>query len=178
MALFKSIRTGVLDKKTAARLQERCLSDYQDATNYEETGVAEITRSKLANRARINIDQTFVDAARRTEAYEDERLKCLKARESDSHLSEPRHDGPYKIVKTGDNNIFTYIPDEYSKEIFKIGCSYQRDKMSKEKAVLIGNSVLQNICAELNVDYHIPAFRFLDEQQNAELLNEKGENNL
>jgi hypothetical protein len=50
--------------------------------------------------------------------------------------------------------------------------------MSKEKAVLIGNSVLQNICAELNVDYHIPAFRFLDEQQNAELLNEKGENNL
>jgi hypothetical protein len=50
--------------------------------------------------------------------------------------------------------------------------------MSKEKAVLIGNSVLQNICAELNVDYHIPALRFLDEQQNAELLNEKGENNL
>lgn len=178
MALFKSIRTGVLDKKTAARLQERCLSDYRDATNYEETGVAEITRSKLANRARINIDQTFVDAARRTEAYEDERLKCLKAHESDSHLSEPRHDGPYKIVKTGDNNIFTYIPDEYSKEIFKIGCSYQRDKMSKEKAVLIGNSVLQNICAELNVDYHIPAFRFLDEQKNIELLNEKGENNL
>ena len=81
-------------------------------------------------------------------------------------------------MKTGDNSIFTYIPDEYSKEIFKIGCSYQRDKMSKEKAVLIGNSVLQNICAELNVDYHIPAFRFLDEQQNAELLNEKGENNL
>ena len=178
MALFKSVRTGVLDKKTAARLKERCLLDYQKATNYEETGVAKITRSKLANRARINIDLTFVDAARRTEAYEDERLKCLEARESDNHLSEPQYDGPYKIVKTGENSIFTYIPEEYSKEIFKIGCSYQREKMSKEKVVLIGNSILQNICAELNVDYHIPAFRFLDEQKNEELLNEKGENNL
>ena len=178
MALFKSLRANILDKKTAARLKERCFLDYQQAKNYDETEVTEIARSKLANRARINIDMTFVDAANRTEAYEDERLKCLEARESDSHLQEPQYDGPYKIVKTGENNIFTYIPDEYSKEIFKIGCSYQRDKISKEKAMLIGNSVLQNICADLDVNYHIPAFRFLDESPNEQLLNEKDENNL
>jgi len=133
MALFKSIRTGVLDKKTAARLQERCLSDYQDATNYEETGVAEITRSKLANRARINIDQTFVDAARRTEAYEDERLKCLKARESDSHLSEPRHDGPYKIVKTGDNSIFTYFRTNTLKKYLKSAALIRETRCRKRR---------------------------------------------
>lgn len=178
MALFKSLRANILDKKTAVRLKERCLLDYQEATNYDETGVTEITRSKLANRARINIDMTFFDAAKRTEAYEDERLKCLEARKSDSHLQEPQYDGPYKIVKTGENNIFTYIPDEYSREIFKIGCSYQRGKISKERAMLIGNSVLQNICADLDVDYHIPAFRFLDESENEQLLNEKDENNL
>lgn len=177
MALFKSLQAGILDKKTAVRLKKRCLLDYQNAINYDETGVTENTRSKLANRARINIDMTFVDAAKRTEAYEDERLKCLKTRDSDSHLQEPQYDGPYKIVKTGENNIFTYIPDEYSIEIFKIGCSYQRDKMSKEKAMLIGNSVLQNICADLDVDYHIPAFRFLDDSKNEKLLNEKNDDN-
>ena len=111
MALFKSIRTGVLDKKTAARLQERCLSDYRDATNYEETGVTEITRPKLANRARINIDQTFVDDARRNEAYDDERLKYLKYSKTDSHLSEPTHDGPTNSTQTGDTSTFTDIPD-------------------------------------------------------------------
>ena len=53
MGFFKSRQAGILDKKTAVQLKKRCLLDYQNAINYDETGVTENTRSKLANRARI-----------------------------------------------------------------------------------------------------------------------------
>ena len=175
MSIFNSQPKGILDANTATRLKNRCLSAYQDAVNYEETDVSESVRLRLANRARINIDMTFVDAAEKTEAYEDERLKLFENGQSDSHIKEPEHNNSYQIVKTGEKNIFTYIPDEYSKEVFKIGCSFQRSNISEAKAVLVGNSILQNICADLNVIYNIPVFRFLDQSPQEELLDENDE---
>ena len=74
-------------------------------------------RLRLANRAKVNLEKTFLDGAELTEKYESLKEIRLARQDSIDDLIEPKLDEPYKLIETDNGTIISFIPEEYAKEI-------------------------------------------------------------
>ena len=142
-------------KKSIEELKEQSRSDYEKAIKNLHNRPALGFRLRLANRAKVNIEKTFLEAAKLTDTYESLKEGYLSSDEPVEELEPPRLIDPYQLISTDNGVVVSYIPEEYSEEIFKLGCSYQNCMITADKAKGIAQNVLNKICFELDINKEI-----------------------
>lgn len=162
---------NILPKKSVEELKEKSRLDYESAT--ERTNKMSLGfRLRLANRAKVNLEKTFLDGAKLTEKYESLKEIRLAQQEPIDDLIEPKLDEPYKLLETDSGTIISFIPEEYATEIFELGCSYQKCLLDEDKSILVAQGVFEKICAELRINKEISVLDFLTSGKNNEQSNE------
>ena len=162
---------NILPKKSVEELKQKSRLDYESAT--ERTNKMSLGfRLRLANRAKVNLEKTFLDGAKLTEKYESLKEIRLAQQEPIDDLIEPNLDQPYKLLETDSGTIISFIPEEYATEIFELGCSYQKCLLDEDKSILVAQGVFEKICAELRINKEISVLDFLTSGKNNEQSNE------
>lgn len=161
MSLFKKF----FSKKSIEELKEQSRFDYEKATKSMGTSSSLGFRLRLANRAKVNIEKTFLEGVKLTEEYNLLREKYVAGNESVENLELPRLVDPYQLISTDKGVVISFIPEEYAEEIFKLGCSYQTCSMASDKVIGIAQSILNKICFELEINKEIDVLEFLTDEQ-------------
>ena len=162
---------NILPKKSVEELKEKSRLDYESAT--ERTNKMSLGfRLRLANRAKVNLEKTFLDGAKLTEKYESLKEIRLAQQEPIDDLIEPKLDEPYKLLETDSGTIISFIPEEYATEIFELGCSYQKCLLDDDKSILVAQGVFEKICVELRINKEMSVLDFLTSGKNNEQSNE------
>ena len=162
-------------KKSIEELKEQSRFDYEKAARNLSSRSSLGFRLRIANRAKVNIEKTFLEAAKLTEAYESLKEDYLRRDEPIEELESPKLIDPYQLISTDNGVVVSYIPEDYSEEIFKLGCSFQKCIITADKAKSIAQNVLNKICFELEINKDIDVLEFL-ETDNEENVCEKVEN--
>ena len=148
-------------KSKLERLFEKSRADYEDACKKKTFSSTLTFRIKLARRAKANIDKSFIEAATQTEKYENLKEIYYEAELSGDDLVAPVWKTPYQLIKSDNGVIVSFIPDDYSKEVFSLARAYQTCQISAGKTALIAESIMSNICSELNVNMPISVLQFI-----------------
>ena len=68
----------------------------------------------------------------------------------------------FQRVKSGDKDIWVYLPEEYAMETFKIGALYQKTDIDAKTAIERVQQIADQICLyELKLDTPFEALQFL-----------------
>tara|TARA_Y100001970_G_scaffold104520_1_gene130898 strand:- start:3082 stop:3606 length:525 start_codon:yes stop_codon:yes gene_type:complete len=158
MSLLKKF----FSKKSIEDLKEQSRSDYETAIKNLHNRPALGLRLRLANRAKVNIEKTFLEAAELTDTYESLKEGYLNRDEPIEALKPPKLIDSYQLISTDNGVVISYIPEDYSEEIFKLGCSYQKCMITADKAKSLAQNVMNKICFELDINKEIDVLEFLE----------------
>ena len=117
----------------------------------------------------------FLEAAKLTDTYESLKESYVDRDEPIEELKPPKLIDPYQLISTDNGVVISYIPEDYSEEIFKLGCSFQKCIITADNAKSIAQNVLNKICFELEINKDIDVLDFL-ETDSEENICEKVEN--
>ena len=171
MALFKKF----FSKKSVEELKEQSRLDYEKATKSMGNKSSLGFRLRLANRAKVNIEKTFLEAAKLTEEYNLLKERYLAEDELLESPEPPRLIDPYQLISTDKGVVVSFVPEEYAEEIFKLGCSYQNCSIASDKAISIAQSILDKICFELGINKEMDVLAFLTAEDDDETKSEDTE---
>ena len=151
---------GKANKVEAAKAQAK--KDYESIVALETVAdEPRAPRVRLAMRAKTNIEMTFVEAARKTEAFEEQKMAALLAGTGTSELVEPELTDPFKLIKSEKGTVVSYLPIELGQQIFDIAGAYQRASIDAEQAVNAGQAVMDKVCHTLALNDAINVLEFL-----------------
>ena len=162
MSFFKNL----FSKKSVEELKNQSRLDYDKALKNVGDRSTLGVRLRLANRAKVNIEKTFLEAASLTDKYESLKEAYLANDESIEGLEVPKLVDPYQLISTDKGVVVSFIPEEYADEVFKLGCSYQTCVITAEKAAEVAQSILDKICFELGINKEIDVLEFLTSEEN------------
>lgn len=116
-------------------------------------------RSVLGNRTSALIDMTFIDGAKRTEAY----LEAMQAAAAQGKAT-PEKPNPvcYREVKTVGGAVWAYLPQEYCNQYFALGSKYQQSLITPAAVLEISQTLAQEISDALRLDHPLMPLQFLD----------------
>lgn len=115
-------------------------------------------KSVLGNRTQAFIDMTFIDGAKRTEAYID------AAAASNASGGEPpaKPTTPcYREVKTVGGAVWVYLPQSYCDQYFTLGSKYQQSLITPAALLEVSATLAQEITESLSLDHPISPLGFL-----------------
>jgi len=159
-------------KKSTEELKEQSRFDYEKATRSMGNKSSLGFRLRLANRAKVNIEKTFLEAVKLTEEYNLLKERYLAEDELLESPEPPRLIDPYQLISTDKGVVVSFVPQEYAEEVFKLGCSYQNCSIASDKAVSIAQSILNKICFELGINKEIDVLEFLTAEDDDETKSE------
>jgi len=74
-----------------------------------------------------------------------------------------------KKIKSGENEIYVYLPEEYVQEVFVLGSKYQRTEISAQQAIDAVQALANQISYyELRLEEPFQALRFLRDELEAQ----------
>lgn len=119
-------------------------------------------RIRMGLLLRAHIDKTFVAGAEQTASYQE--LVALAIVNGQEKPPQPEA-SEFQQVKSGDRNIWVYLPMEYAEQIFTLGARYQRTEVDARQAIDAVQAVMDMICRfELKLDEPFKALQFLREE--------------
>jgi hypothetical protein len=150
MSLFKGIKQS--------KERQKAKAFYESAANLPAgTRETRKLRSVLGNRTAAFIDMTFIDGARRTEAYIEE--VRAKGKDSAEKLSAPC----YREVRTVGGTVWVYLPQSYCDQYFTLGSKYQQSIITPATVFEISDTLAHEISEALMLDHPITALQFLND---------------
>ena len=151
MGLFKGMR------QTKERQKAKSFYD-SSATLPPSSRETRKLRSVLGNRLTAFIDLTFIDGAKRTEAY-------LEAAEVALAQGKPAPEKPavacYREVKTVGGAVWVYLPQNYCDQYFSLGSKYQQGAITPAAVLEVSSTLAQEISESLVLDHPITPLQFL-----------------
>jgi hypothetical protein len=128
----------------------------------EQDSLVRKTKIRAALMARNHVDLTFVDGSKQTELYQAKAM--LAATSKGEKPSDPKVN-EYQKIKTGNSEIWVYLPEELIDEVFRAGSHYQRMELSAADAIAVVQNVLDRLVQNIfGLDYEIKALGFLREE--------------
>lgn len=122
-------------------------------------------RIRMGLLLRAHIDKTFVAGAEQTASFQDLVALAIVNGQEKPPLPEA---GEFQQVKSGDRNIWVYLPMEYAEQIFNLGSRYQRTEIDARQAVDAVQAVMDMICRfELKLDEPFKVLQFLRDELQA-----------
>jgi len=152
-------------KNEKLRLQSQ--KDYENALeqSQKKSRSARVLCIRMALRCRAHIDAAFVQAALVTEAHEAAVIAALIDGEDSPELTAAN---PCQLVKSGQNHMYTYVPQSYADRVFSLGALYQTLKIDREQATNKAQEILNEICEELGVLEQFEPLRFLQDESDSD----------
>lgn len=151
-------------KKKLVELKTQSENEYYKSVQNNKSFSNLHLRLRQAYRAKANIEKTFIEAARAYELYEIHSIEAgLMNTESINEITIPKLENSFKILQSDNGYVVSFIPFEYAKNIFDIGISYQKSKITSDQARTRVQLVFNSICKELNINKDIDILDFLDD---------------
>jgi len=127
---------------------------------------ARSARMRLGLLCHAHLDRTFVDGAEKTVAWQELAMMALA---QGKPQPEPPAVSCYQKIKSGEQEIYVYLPEEYAQEAFNLGSKYQRTDISAQQAIDAMQALANQICYyELRLDEPFQVLRFLRDELDAE----------
>lgn len=143
------------EKKTAKNLFEKIKASKDHNTLVRKAKI------RAALLARNHIDMTFVDGSKQTELYQ---AKAALAASSGGDRPEEPKVNEYQKIKSGNNEIWVYLPEELINDVFRAGVRYQRMELAAADAIAVVQNVLDRLVQNIfELDYELTALAFLRE---------------
>ena len=151
MGLFKGM------KQTKERQKAKAFYD-RSATLPPGSRETRKLRSVLGNRVTAFIDLTFIDGAKRTEAY----LAAAQAALAQGKSAPEKPEAAcYREVKTVGGAVWVYLPQNYSDQFFELGSKYQQSAITPAAVLELSSTLAQEISESLMLDHPIVPLQFL-----------------
>ena len=151
MGLFKGI------KQTKERQKAKSFYDSSSSLPPASRETRKL-RSVLGNRLTAFIDLTFIDGARRTQAY----IEAAEAALAQGKSAPEKPTVPcYREVKTVGGAVWVYLPQNYCDQFFNLGSKYQQSAITPAAVLEVSSALAQEISESLLLDHPITPLQFL-----------------
>ena len=149
MGLFKGIKQS--------KERQKAKAFYESAPNLPDgTRETRTLRSVLGNRTSAFIDMTFIDGARRTEAY-------IEAMNAQGKAAAEKPTAPcYREVRTVGGTVWVYLPQSYCDQYFALGSKYQQSIITPATVFEVSDTLAHEISEALSLDHQITPLQFLN----------------
>ena len=125
-SLFKGVESPEALKKKAKQTFDKVTALTAD------TFEANSLRRGLGLLSCAHLDKTFIAGAEQTAGWQELVSLSLKA-------GKPMPDAPtpskFQKIRTGDSDVYAYLPEDYVIEAFGLGARYQKAELSAPKAI-------------------------------------------
>jgi hypothetical protein len=119
-------------------------------------------RLRMGLICRAHLDKTFVAGAEQTAIWE---ARARAALIEGLPLPEAPKPSQFQKIRSGDTEIYAYLPEEFVKEAFALGSRYQRTELSAAKAIDAMQALAQQISYyELRLPEPFQVLDFLREE--------------
>ena len=132
----------------------------------EDTREARSMKMRMGLLCRAHVDKTFVAGAELTAAWQDRAAVALANREP---IPEEPQAPRFQKIKSGETEVYAYMPDEFVNDIFSLGAKYQRTQISAQQAIDAVQNIVNQLCRyELGLEEPFQALTFLREELEAQ----------
>lgn len=151
MGLFKGMKQS--------KERQKAKAFYESAANLPpDSRETRKLRSVLGNRTTAFIDMTFIDGAKRTEAYID---AAEAAKVHGGKPPEMPKASCYREVKTVGGAVWVYLPQSYADQFFALGSKFQQSTITPAAVLEITESLSKEIAEALLLDHPLTPLQFL-----------------
>jgi hypothetical protein len=131
-----------------------------------DTREARTARMRLGLLCRAHLDKTFIAGAEQTAEWQELAMMAISQGKAQP---EPPMASCYQKIKSGENEIYVYLPEEYVQEAFTLGSKYQRTDISAQQAIDTMQALANQISYyELKLEEPFQALRFLRDELEAQ----------
>lgn len=132
----------------------------------EDTREARSMKMRMGLLCRAHVDKTFVAGAEMTAAWQDKAAVVLANREP---IPEEPQAPRFHKIKSGESEVYIYMPDEFVNDIFSLGAKYQRTQITAQQAIDAVQNIVNQLCRyELGLEEPFQALTFLREELEAQ----------
>jgi len=125
-----------------------------------------VFKLRVGLRCRGHIDKAFIEGAKKTESHQQ---LCLQAIAKGLDTPEPPTVSIFQTAKTINKQIYTYMPPEFSEELFALGGLYQTMQVDAAKAIVLAQDVAARVSLDLGLDEPLVALQFLRDEIMSEI---------
>lgn len=119
-------------------------------------------RIRLGLLCRAHLDKSFVSGAEQTSAWQ--ALASVATSKGNDMPAEPEP-SLFQKIKAGENEVYVYLPEEYSHEAFFLGARYQRAEIPALKAIETMQGLANQLCYyELKLSEPFQVLQFLRDE--------------
>jgi len=123
---------------------------------------ARTARMRLGLLCRAHLDKTFIAGAEQTAEWQE--LAMMAIAQGKAQPETPMA-SCYQKIKSGENEIYVYLPEEYVQEVFVLGSKYQRTEISATQVIDAVQALANQISYyELKLEEPFQALRFLRDE--------------
>ena len=148
------------------QLKENSKKDYEKAVALKgDSRKEDAYRMRIGLRVRGHIDKLFVEAAQKAEKFND--VAMIHIAQGKSPPEPPKPPNFMKLL-TASGEVWSYLPEQYSKLVFKYGMLYQGMNISGPRAILQTQRIVDSIATELKLPNSLVTLEFLRKQLSEE----------
>lgn len=132
----------------------------------EDTREARSMKMRMGLLCRAHVDKTFVAGAELTASWQDRAAVALANREP---IPEEPQGARFQKIKSGETEVYAYLPDEFVNDIFALGSKYQRTQITAQQAIDAVQNIVNQLCRyELGLEEPFQALTFLRDELEAQ----------
>ena len=123
-------------------------------------------RVRMGMLCRAHLDKTFIAGAEQTAHWQELAAMAIANGDPPPDVPVP---SKFQKIKSGQSEVFVYLPEEYVNEVFILGCKYQKTELSAQKAIEAAQALANQISYyELRLQEPFLALGFLRDELAAE----------
>ncbi len=162
-------------KSKLEKLKANAQSDFLRCKNLDSSDrYNRMFVSRIAMRAKGNLDKIFVQGARAEEKRQQDLAKALKEGKKGLPQRE-KHDG-YNSLKGTTGVVLSWVPDEYANTMFNLGADYQIQEKSARQCITAADQLAEKLMVELQTLQKIELLNLLRLAITTDDTNEETEN--
>lgn len=151
-----------LFKSKTAAAQKQAKADYIRAAELKgDSREVRAFKMRIALRCRAHVDNVFIEGAKKTAQFQDSAMLLAS---QGKEKPEPPKPSLFHSAKGLNGKIYTYLPPEFSEEIFNIGAMYQTTKIDAFQAIKLTQEVAEKISFDLGLEEPFSALQFLRDE--------------
>ena len=145
----------------------RC-KDMDSADRYNRMFV-----SRIAQRAKTNLDKIFVQGARAEEKRQQELSKAVKEGKK-TFPQRAQHDG-YNSLKGTTGVVLSWVPEDYASTMYNLGADYQIQEKNAHECLEAAQRVAEKLTTDLQTLQTIELLSFLRPKDTAGDARDEGQ---
>lgn len=127
-----------------------------------DTREARSLRIRMGLLCRAHLDKSFVTGAEQTASWQELAAIAIANGKEKPPLPEP---SLFQKIKSGDTEIYVYLPEEYAHEAYSLGGKYQRAEIPAAQAIEAMQGLANQICMyELKLNEPFQVLQFLRDE--------------